>query len=49
MTIKDLYEWAVENEAENLDVLVYRFDGEMTYLSEIYIEQRNGYKEIELL
>lgn len=48
MSIKDLYEWAVQHKVENCDVFVYDCHGDMTYLSEKYIEQRDGYTEIEL-
>ena len=53
MTIKELYDWAIENEVEDVDLLIRDCDGSYTYFVEPIVILRtcvNGttYKEVEL-
>lgn len=39
MTIKELYEWAIEHGVEDYDIEVYSSFGETTYCTDAYIEK----------
>ena len=43
MTGADLIKWIQENDAENLDVYVYDYDGCITNASETRIEDQYGF------
>ena len=54
MTIKELYEWAKENNAEDLEIVVYDCDGGI-FLNETHsidepeiYKYNSGYKEVRL-
>ena len=49
MTIKELYEWAIKNNAEDADIVVYDYNGEKTSIIEPTIIQHNGYIDVEVM
>lgn len=49
MTIKELYEWAIQNNVENADIVVYDYDGAKTSYIEPTIIQHNGYVDVEVM
>lgn len=48
MTIKELYEWAVQNGVENCDLVVRDYSGSETYNVLPEVVEYECYKEVEL-
>ena len=49
MTIKELYEWAIKNNVEDSDIVVYDYNGERNSNIEPTIIQHNGYIDVEVM
>ena len=49
MTIRELHQWAIENKAEDAEIVVCDHCGSSSTYVEAYINEYDGYTEVELI